>query len=180
MKNHEIENDEDILEKSIEEVMDYIIDEYGEEIKRLIFTYVKNYSTTDDIFQEFLIKVYKTIAGFKRNSKLKTWLYRIAINKCKDHLRSPIHRILLNEVFSPKQERSAEDTLIRKEQNVRVAEAVLSLPVKYREIIILKYYQTFSIQQISATLQINESTIKTRIARGKSRLRQKLGGDIFE
>lgn len=180
MGNHENERDEEILEKPIEEVMDYIIDEYGEEIKRLIFTYVKTHSITDDIFQEFLIKVYRSIDDFKKKSKLKTWLYRIAINKCKDYLRSPIHRILgMNEVFSPKQEKSAEDAVIRKEQNVQLANAVLSLPVKYREIMILRYYQSFSIQQISQLLHINESTVKTRLLRGKSKLRQKLGGDSY-
>ena len=180
MKNQENENLGGILEGSIEEIVDHIIDEYGEGIKRLIFTYVKNHSTTDDIFQEFLIKVYKTINGFKGESKLKTWLYRIAINCCKDHLRSPIHRILsLNTMFSFKIEKSAEDALIHKEQKTRVAEAVLSLPTKYREIIILRYYQNFSIQQISDTLHINDSTVKTRISRGKSKLQQKLGGDIL-
>ncbi|MBX0358450.1 sigma-70 family RNA polymerase sigma factor [Halobacillus sp. Nhm2S1] len=161
--------------------MNYIIDQYGEEIKRLIFTYVKNYATTDDIFQEFLIKVYKNISGFKREAKLRSWLYRIAINTCKDYLRSPINRIFsLNDAIFSEKEKSAEDMVILKENNVQLAKAVLSLPIKYREIFVLRFYQSFSLQQISEALNMKESTVKTRISRGKSKLRQKLGGDIYE
>jgi len=62
-------------------------------MKRLIFTYVKSYSVTDAPFQEFLITVYPKYETFNGNSKHSTWLTRIAINKCKDYLRSPLHRI---------------------------------------------------------------------------------------
>ncbi|MYL53188.1 sigma-70 family RNA polymerase sigma factor [Pontibacillus yanchengensis] len=161
--------------------MNYIIDQYGEEIKRLIFTYMKDYATTDDIFQEFLIKVYKKIGSFRREAKLRSWLYRIAINTCKDHLRSPIKRIIsLNDTLFSEKEKSAEDMVILKENNLRLAANVLSLPIKYREIFVLRYYQSYSIQQISEALDVKESTVKTRISRGKSKLRQKLGGYIDE
>ncbi|WLR46483.1 sigma-70 family RNA polymerase sigma factor [Halobacillus litoralis] len=181
MEKEKLEKDEDILNESIEEVMNYIIDEYGEEIKRLIFTYVKDYASTDDMFQEFLIKVYKKISSFKREAKLRSWLYRIAINTCKDYLRSPINRLLaLNDTLFSEKEKSAEEMVILKENNVRLAEVVLSLPIKYREILVLRFYQSFSIQQISEALNMKESTVKTRISRGKSKLRQKLGGDINE
>ncbi|MGP4107606.1 sigma-70 family RNA polymerase sigma factor [Virgibacillus sp. L01] len=172
------DRDTDIIEKSREEIIYYIIDFYGEEIKRLIFTYVKNHAQTDDIFQEFLIKTYKKLSGFNSNSALKTWLYRIAINTCKDYLRSPIHRFLqYNESMkSIKKQKSAEQISLEKERQQTIIQTILSLPIKYREVITLMYYKHLSIKEISQSLGINESTVKTRIMRGKRKLRTKLEG----
>src|SRR5690625_7477862 len=61
---------------------------YGNEIKRLIYTYVKNEADTDDIAQEVFVTVYKKLHTFQKQSSLKSWLYSIAINKSKDYLRS--------------------------------------------------------------------------------------------
>lgn len=177
-----INKENEILERSNEDIVDYIIEEYGEEIKRVIFTYVKNYAQTDDIFQEFLIKVYTNMDQFKKESKLKTWLYRIAINKCKDYLRSPIHRFLLsnNPIEFLKAEQTTEQQVVKDEEQRAIVNAILSLPIMYREVFVLKFYQSLSIKQISETLQIKESTVKTRIMRGKKKLQQKLGGDFHE
>lgn len=100
-----------------EEAIVYIIDYYGEGIKRLIFTYVKNYAQTDDLFQDFLLKVYQNIGQFQGKSSLKTWLYRIAINTCKDYLRSPINRIFSPGIKSDliKTSQSAETQVLKKE-----------------------------------------------------------------
>ncbi|MRH41498.1 sigma-70 family RNA polymerase sigma factor [Aquibacillus halophilus] len=171
-----------ILTKSKDEIIDYVIDQYGEQIKRVIFTYVKSYTQTDDLFQEFLINVYQRLEQFEANSSLKTWLYRIAINKCKDYLRSPIHRLFKynEEVKSIHVAKSAEQLAMENEQEMIIVEAILSLPTKYREIFVLRFYQSFSVRQVSDALRINESTLKTRIMRGKKKLQQKLGGEYLE
>ncbi|MFZ3579924.1 sigma-70 family RNA polymerase sigma factor [Virgibacillus sp. DJP39] len=176
MKEENLHNK--LLEKTNEEIIHYIIFTYGEEIKRLIITYVKSYDVADDIFQEFLIKTYNSLSGFRSDSSLKTWLYRIAINKCKDYLRSPIHRLIhyTDKLSSIKKEESAEDAYLEKENNEQLARTVLSLSIKYREVMILKYYKDLSIQEVSAALGINESTVKTRIMRGKNKLQNKIGG----
>ncbi|WP_430787054.1 sigma-70 family RNA polymerase sigma factor [Virgibacillus flavescens] len=162
--------------------MNYIIDAYGEEIKRLIFTYVKNHTQTDDIFQDFLIKTFKSLDRFKAKSTLKTWLYRIAINTCKDYLRSPIHRIVqyheLSKISSKQQ--SVEQTSLENEQKETMAEAVLSLPVKYREVILLKFYRDLTINEISQSLHVKESTVRTRIMRGKKKLKTLMEGFDLE
>ncbi|UFT99054.1 sigma-70 family RNA polymerase sigma factor [Radiobacillus kanasensis] len=170
--------------QSKEEIIQYIISNYGEGIKRLIFSYVKNYSVTDDLFQEFLIKTYKSLDSFKNSEKaFKAWLYRIAINKCKDYLKSPLHRFhLLTEqwnVISSKS-KTSEELLVEEERKQQVAHSILSLPVKYREILVLRYYRDLSIKEISESLKLNESTVKTRIQRAKEKLRTKLGGKNLE
>ncbi|KAA0548398.1 sigma-70 family RNA polymerase sigma factor [Bacillus sp. BGMRC 2118] len=175
------ERQPEIINMSKEEVIHYIIERYGEEIKRLIFTYVKSYAQTDDLFQEFLINTYKGLDRFHEQSSLKTWLYRIAINKCKDYLRSPFHRLFHFTDMEPlsKRDKSAEQVSMEREQQHQVVEAILSLPIKYREVVILKYYKDMSIQEIGQMLGTNESTIKSRIMRGKEILKKR-GEDIFE
>ncbi|KAA0548390.1 sigma-70 family RNA polymerase sigma factor [Bacillus sp. BGMRC 2118] len=177
-----MERQQEILQSSKEEVIHTIIDQYGEDIKRLIYTYVKSYSQTDDLFQEFLISVYKNLDTFKEESLLKTWLYRIAINKCKDYLKSPIHRLFSIPFveYLSKNEKSAEQAAIDKEKKDQFIEAILSLPIKYREVVILRYYKGLSIHEISVMLNCNESTIKSRILRGKEKLVKMTGEDIVE
>lgn len=173
---------EHILTRSREEVIIFIIDEYGEQIKRLIFTYVKNYAQTDDLFQEFLMTVYSSIDQFKGKSSFLTWLYRIAINKCKDYLRSPIHRFfpIKDDIALSRSVDSTEQIVLEKERYEHIVRCMLSLPIKYREIIVLRFHHGFSIKEISEALNIGESTVKTRIMRGKEKLQKKLGGDFFE
>src|SRR5690606_35855038 len=157
----------DVLETPRELAMEYIIDVHGEAIKRLIFTYIKNYAQTDDIFQEFLINVYKKLDSYRGDAKLHTWLCSIAINKCKDYLKSPLHRLFLlkGDIQTTEKSKSPEQLSIEEEERERVVRAVFELPVKYREIFVLRYYQELSIKEVSEVLSINESTIKTRIAR---------------
>nr|WP_255688605.1 sigma-70 family RNA polymerase sigma factor [Pontibacillus sp. HN14] len=166
-----------------EEIIEVVFNDYGGNIKSVIYTYVKSGAQTEDIFQEFLISVYKNSHLFKGESSFKTWLYRIAINKCKDYLKSPIHRIFTtyNDQLSNKStEASPEQRVVEKELEGEIVKAIMSLPIKYREVFVLRYYQSFSIRQISESIGIKESTVKSRIMRGKKKLQSKLGGDYFE
>jgi RNA polymerase sigma factor (sigma-70 family) len=174
---------ENISHKSIDEIIEFIFKEYGENIKALIYTYVKNDAQTDDIFQEFIISVYKNIDKFQKKSTLKTWLYSIAVNKCKDYLKSPIHRLFTSyndQINTVNKGKSPEQNVIKNEMETEIVKAILSLPIKYREIFVLRYYQSFSLKQISEFIGVNESTVKTRIMRGKKKLQSKLGGDFLE
>jgi RNA polymerase sigma factor (sigma-70 family) len=173
--------EEDITVWPKEQAVEHIIDQYGELIKRLIFTYVKNRTQTDDIFQEFLITVYKKIDSYRGDAKLKSWLCRIAINKCKDYIKSPLYRLILlkDHIQDNKVIKSAEQLTIEVEEKQIIIQAIFDLPIKYREILVLRYYQSLSIKEISEWLSINESTVKTRIARGKKKLEAKLGGESF-
>ncbi|WP_052330476.1 RNA polymerase sigma factor [Virgibacillus sp. MSP4-1] len=173
---------DDVLSKSRKEIIEYVYDQFGEQIKRVIFTYVKNHAQTDDIFQEFLITVYHKINTYKGKSKFETWLYRIAVNKCKDYLRSPIHRLFKHneQLEESRIDLSPENKVYLAEIEIDIVEAILSLPVKYREVIVLRFYKTFSIKEISETLKVKESTVKTRLSRGKKKIQLILGGDYIE
>lgn len=119
-----LEHDIDIHRMSRENAVLYITENYGEQIKRLIFTYVKNYATTDDIFQEFLIKVYHNLELYSGKASLKTWLFRVAINKCKDYLRSPIHRLTAFQEWMADREavKSIESEMLEKEKQQAIVQ----------------------------------------------------------
>ena len=149
--------------------------QYGEEIKRLIFTYVRDFAVVDDLFQEVFIKVYYHLDSFRGESELKTWIYRIAINKSKDYLRSFSTRwknlMKMQSNFVEEQAADAEMAVMEGESQTELGALVLQLPIKYREIIILFYYKEFTVEEISHILQLNKNTIKTRLNRGRSKIK---------
>ncbi|PKR77528.1 RNA polymerase subunit sigma-32 [Halalkalibacillus sediminis] len=159
-----------------DEAISWLMDEYGEELKRLIFTYVKNRATTDDVFQEIMIIVYKKLDSFRGDSAFKTWLFRITVNKCKDYLKSPANRLILwkNNWFDSKDEETPESRLLLEEKKEELIESILSLPLKDREVLVLQYYKEMKIEEISDLLEMNASTVRTRISRAKAKLKNEL------
>ncbi|MDX5475346.1 MAG: sigma-70 family RNA polymerase sigma factor [Bacillaceae bacterium] len=152
------------------------MNQYGEEIKRLIFTYVRDFAVVDDLFQDVFIKVYYQLDSFRGESELKTWIYRIAINKSKDYLRSFSTRwknlVKMQSSFVEEQAADAELVVMEGESQSELGAIVLQLPIKYREIIILFYYKDFTVEEISDILHMNKNTIKTRLNRGRSKLKE--------
>jgi RNA polymerase sigma-70 factor, ECF subfamily len=171
----------DILKMDRDEAVELLMNEYGERIKRLVFTYIKDYSLTEDLTQEIFLTVYLKLDTFAGRSSLKTWVYTIAINRCKDYLRSWHFRKmsytnnLLDFIGTNK---GPESNLLAQSDRFELASEILKLPIKYREVIILFYYKEFSIREIAELLNISEGTIKVRLHRGREKL--KMGLEILE
>lgn len=159
-----------------------LVTQYGEDVKRLIYSYVKNWSAAEDLVQEVFITVFQKVDTLEKEASVKAWIFSIAANKSKDYLRSWHYRkLLFTNTFSAKTSKESPETLLLQQQQKTVlSEAIFSLPVKYREVIIFFYYQELRIEEISTILGINSSTIRTRLARARDLLNQKLGGDLDE
>ena len=159
-----------------------LVIQYGEDVKRLIYSYVKNWSAAEDLVQEVFITVFQKVDTLEKEASVKAWIFSIAANKSKDYLGSWHYRkLLFTNTFSTKTNKeSPEELLIKQQQKTVLSEAVFALPVKYREVIIFFYYQELRIEEISTILGINSSTIRTRLARARDLLNQKLGGDLDE
>jgi RNA polymerase sigma-70 factor, ECF subfamily len=156
--------------------LNYIMEEFGEEIKRLVFTYTKNWPQAEDITQEIFISVYNNLNEFREQSTVRTWIYRIAINKCKDYVRSWHYTktLLTNSFFQKSKDKSPEEAYLQNEQKEQVSKLILELPINYREVIILYYFKEFSLEEISTTLEINLNTVKSRLRRAKKSLESKI------
>jgi RNA polymerase sigma-70 factor (ECF subfamily) len=161
----------------------FLMNQYGEEIKRLVYTYTKNWSQTEDLTQEIFLNVHIHLHTFQNQSSLKTWIYQIAINKCKDYLRSWYYKktVITDKVFQIKNDHSPEQEYLVSEQKQVINQFILELPVKYREVIILYYFKDFSIEETAAALDMNMNTIKSRLSRARRMLETKVsstGGNL--
>jgi RNA polymerase sigma-70 factor, ECF subfamily len=157
--------------------LDHLMNKYQHMIIRLAYMYVKDIKAAEDIAQETFVKCYIKYDQFNGDSSIKTWICRIAINQCKDYLKSPLRRIgsinLLKKIeivdtLSP------ELKVVNSEENEFMVNKILSLPLNYREVIILFYYQELSIKEISEITRTPESTIQTRLSRARAKLKKKL------
>ncbi|MED1563034.1 RNA polymerase subunit sigma [Alkalihalobacillus alcalophilus ATCC 27647 = CGMCC 1.3604] len=160
-----------------EEILIEIMNTYGDELLRLIYSYVKNKEVAEDLTQDIFIKVYERIDQFEQRSSLRTWLYRIAINQSKDYLKSWHFRKVRTEAedffLSHTVEKTPEIRTVEKAEEEELVHKVFSLPLKYREVIYLFYYQECSVGEISELLKVKEGTVKTRLYQARRKLRIK-------
>ncbi|HET7578778.1 MAG TPA: sigma-70 family RNA polymerase sigma factor [Bacillales bacterium] len=167
-----------------EQTFESIMNEYGEELKRFILTYVKDPTVTDDLIQDVFLKVYLKFDRFEDRSAPRTWLYRIAINRCKDYFRSwHYQKVKVMQTFDllqGKWERTPEDRVLKKSKDNELAREILSLSPKYREVILLYYYRDFNVEETASLLGLKRSTVRTRMQRARAQLREKLGGEYLE
>jgi RNA polymerase sigma-70 factor, ECF subfamily len=167
----------DIEEK--EALIDEIMIRYGQEILQLVYSYVNNNEVAEDLTQDIFVKCYKSLHTFKGNSKLRTWLWKIAINHCKDYLKSWYNNKIFvsnNEsVFDLEQKESVEETVIQKDEDEKLTAEVMKLPIKYREVVYLFYFEELTMKEIASLLGVNQNTIKTRLRKAKALLKEGLG-----
>ncbi|MDA1763579.1 sigma-70 family RNA polymerase sigma factor [Bacillus cereus] len=161
-----------------EDLIDEIMNKYGQEVLQLVYSYVNNKEVAEDLTQDIFVKCYKSLHTYKGNSNLKTWLWRIAINHCKDHLKSWYNKkvIVTDDGFTymESQKESVEQTVIQNAEDRELASAVMNLPIKYREVIYLFYYEELSIKEIATVIEAKENTIKTRLKKAKELLKEGL------
>jgi len=171
----------------INKEVERLINCYGDDVLRVAYLYVKDMHRAEDVFQEVFIKVFKKYDTFKGNSSEKTWIMRITINVCKDYFKSFwIKRVFLNsdkkdDKDSHNDEYNAEsidDTIIKSIESQELLKEVMNLPIKYKEIIILYYYQQFTTKEISEMLKLPEGTIRTRLFRSRELLKKNITGRV--
>jgi len=149
-----------------------LVKRHKEKVRNIVYLTMNNSALVDDIAQEVFITVYKNLKHFRFESQFTTWLYRITVNRCKDYLR----RMNVRKIFSPLDEgyevseysTPAENNDISK----IVTEAISKLPAKLRMPLILKDIEGFSYQEISETLNCEMGTVKSRIFRGREKLKE--------
>lgn len=161
------------------QILDEIMINYGTSILKLSYSYVKNYQIAEDITQEVFLTCFLKLDEFERRSSLKTWLYRITINKCKDYLKSWGYKFtILTEQLtghSEYEKKNVPERLVMlNEEKKQLLNAIMNLPLKYREILFLYYYEELSLREVSVLIKTNENTVKSRMARAKELLKTKL------
>ena len=143
-----------------------------------------NREDAQDCLQEAMIRVYRAIGGFKAQSSFSTWVYRVTMNTCLDELRRRKSRPntsldgLLDSGWAPTDGRDTpEQHAVRMEARRSISAYINELPEDMRAAIVLRDVQGMSYEDIAAALDANIGTIKSRISRGREKLREKIAGN---
>ncbi|MFS0863784.1 sigma-70 family RNA polymerase sigma factor [Fredinandcohnia sp. 179-A 10B2 NHS] len=170
--------EEDFLNIDRDIWLEYIMNTYGLSLKKLAYTYLKDWQKAEDVVQDVFITCYTKIDSFRGECSLKTWIYRITINKCKDNLKSSAFKtgfldsFLLSKLIS--KDKNPEEAVLQGSEMDTLSSHVLQLPVKYREVVILRYFDELSVPEISQLLVLNQNTIRTRLKRARLLLKKAL------
>jgi RNA polymerase sigma factor (sigma-70 family) len=170
-----VNGDEMVDIEGKDEWFEKIMDVYGESLTKLCFNYTKDWSIAEDIVQEVFITCYKEYENIDKITFFKAWIYRITINKCKDLLKSSFFkRVVMSShhiIRSRTLELSPEMSIMKSSEEEFLSTCVLALPIKYREVITLYYFEELPIEDISRILKINHNTVKTRLNRARAKLK---------
>jgi RNA polymerase sigma-70 factor (ECF subfamily) len=156
-----------------------IIDRYQTKLFVYLFRLVGDRDEAQDLLQDVFLKSYRNLASYDTNRKFSSWIYRIAHNEAVNYIkrRSLKRFIPWESVTATKDqldlssaEEGAEDAWIRKEMNQAVAAAIDRLPMKYRQVLTLRYWSDKSYEEISEILGRPINTVGTLINRAKRKL----------
>lgn len=158
---------------------EHIVTLYEGYIYNLAYNIFNNSLDAQDVTQEIFLRIYRNLKSFKHNSKFKTWVYRITINACIDEYKKKKSRIFEitdnedDEEFVDFSNKSPEQLVLEREIREELKKLLKKLPIKYRVPVMLRDLQGLSYDEISETLKLKVGTVKTRINRGRMKLRDK-------
>lgn len=157
----------------LEERLTVIVEKYQMPLLRLCFSYLHDAEMAKDAVQETFIKAYRGLTAFKGDSSEQTWLFRIAINTCKDMLRSSWFRHVDRKVSLDMLPEPSSGTSVR---DIDLTIAILELPLKLREAVMLCWYQGMKYSEAAGILGISIQAVSSRLERARKRLRAYLEG----
>ena len=168
-----------------------LVDLYSSDIYALLYRLTENADEARDLTQDTFLRVIRSIKGFRGQSELRTWLYRIAINESRNRFRWWKRRrrdltisldatigdsdTAIHETMSGRSESPEENALTRERERALQA-ALLEIPEKYREAVVLCDVEGMSYEETAAALGVGIGTVKSRISRGREELRRRLKG----
>ncbi|RHW35032.1 RNA polymerase sigma factor SigW [Lysinibacillus yapensis] len=162
-----------------------IVNLYQHKLYQICYRMLGNQQEAEDISQEAFVRAYINLHTFDQKRKFSTWLYRIGTNLCIDRIRKKKPDYYLDaevagtdglNMYSQiaSKEQLPEETVQQLELQDRIQYEIGRLPDKYRSVIVLKYIEELSLQEISEILDMPLGTVKTRIHRGREALRKQL------
>ncbi|MCT2196004.1 RNA polymerase sigma factor SigW [Paenibacillus sp. p3-SID1389] len=174
-----------LARKGDQEAFAELVDLYKDKLYHLGYRMLSNRHEAEDVVQETFLRVHKHWNRYDDKQKFSTWIYRIATNLCIDRLRKRKPSYYLDAEMNdqdgldgytliPGDERTPETEYLLSETQLTIHQAIEGLPAKYKSVIVLRYLQELSLQEISEVLDMPVTTVKTRVHRGREFLRKKL------
>jgi RNA polymerase sigma-70 factor (ECF subfamily) len=163
-----------------EAAVEVFVHQYETSVFRLALSIVGDTAEANEITQETFVAALRSLPRYQERQSLKAWLYRIALNQSRSHLRK--RRVLerlrttlagMFQVESQK-EISPEDAAIRSEKEAQIWRALNRLEERQRTVVVLRYFHELSVAEISEILSVNEGTIHSRLHSAREKLRNAL------
>jgi len=157
-----------------------IVERYQARIFALIFGIVRDRHEVEDVAQEVFLKAFRRINAFDGRSRFYTWLYRVAANSAKDHVKKRSRRpsVALDEDAGiPSMLCGPAENAERSELRRSVRDAIGTLQPRYREVLTLRELEGLSYNEIAAILRVSMGTVESRLHRARARLKQVLSND---
>lgn len=157
--------------------MERMIHAHGSELLRLCLLLLGDRASAEDALQDTFVKAWRGLDGFRGDANERTWLTRIAVNTCRDCLKSAWRRHVTVDLdaCAPSGEAPGADA-----RDDTVTRAVFALPPKYKAVVLLRYYMGMPAKQIANVLSLNEHTVTTRLQRARKRLENELRGWYYD
>ena len=159
------------------EWLNQAITRWEKQILHLCFAYLGDTALAEDAVQETFFKAWKHYGDFRGEAGEKTWLMRIAMNTCRDLLKSSWTR---NTDRSVTPDLLPEGSVPFEERDDTVTRAVMSLPPKLREATLLRWYQGLSLEEMTRVLRLPRSTVNYRLKKAKTMLKGELEDWYYE
>jgi RNA polymerase sigma factor (sigma-70 family) len=157
-------------------VFDQIVAAHQQRIARLVYRLLGEPDEVEDVVQEVFLSVLQNFERFRGESKLSTWLTAIALNKCRSHYRRrllrprSLLRLAKNPPASCDQVHPSEAAEVQQE----LRRAIQRLPAKYREPIVLRYFEELPVGEVGQVLGISANNVEVRLTRARQRLKEML------
>lgn len=163
---------------------------YHKRVFNIAYRFLNNYDEANDTAQEVFVRAWRAIKGFRQESNVFTWLYRITVNLSKNRLKvlnreRRTIRSLDNPIETEEDEIKREipenkplpsQALVDKERSELIRSALISLDDKFREVIVLRDTEGLNYEEIAQILKVNIGTVRSRLHRARMILKEKLKG----
>ena len=150
------------------------VDVYGPRLHRLVRRYTACEADAEDLTQEIFVDLYRSMASFRGDSTLATWVWRVALNHCHKHVgRTRAETVPYDETLGEREaeERSPAHHAARRELSDHVHTALDSLSPEQRDVVILHELQELTYRECATILEVPEGTVKSRLSYAFRRLR---------
>lgn len=158
------------MDKALNDV-DRLMQEHGSQLLRLCTMLLRDASLAQDAVQDAFLKAYRNYGSWRGDASAKTWLTAIAVNVCRDYRRTAWFRHVAREKDVSDLPEAADDFTFP--DNTVMGE-VLRLPEKYREVVLLRYYQRMTHREAADALHISDRAVRQRLQKANAILRERL------
>ena len=152
---------------------------YGDRVLQTIYVITRDREASEEIAQEVFVRAWRKLPQFRRESTPSTWLYRIAVNLAKNHLRRrtvlPLEPEAVELAGGPAPTDGPEESVVAGSVRELVRRAVAELPPELRTVVALYYLDELSVTEGAQTIGKPAGTVKSRLARARETLRRTLG-----